>query len=164
MSAIHARPAGLDSRVDITPSDMSSATTPAMSVAPTIEKATDSDSDPEKTAGQLPRLSSDSVQSSSETGVRSLTGIKWILVCISLYTSAFLYGLDTTIAADVQGPVVEAFGHIELLSWIGSGFPLGSVAVILLLGNLLNQFNYKWVFIWSVVMFEVGSVICGAVS
>ncbi|KAK5661586.1 hypothetical protein OQA88_9683 [Cercophora sp. LCS_1] len=162
MSSLRPTPAARESQTDITPPDMSTATTPAMSVAPTIEKTTDSDTDPEKAIDPSPRLSSDSLQSSSETGVRSLTGIKWILVCISLYTSAFLYGLDTTIAADVQGPVVEAFGHIELLSWIGSGFPLGSVAVILLMGNLLNQFNYKWVFIWSVAMFEVGSVLCGA--
>jgi len=138
------------------PSDISSATTPAISVAPTIEKA--SDSDVEKN----PRLSSDSLQSSQETGVRTITGFKWLLFCISHYTTAFLYGLDTTIAADVQGPVVEQFGHIEQLAWIGAGFPLGSVAVILLLGNLFNHFNMKWIFIGGVFLFELGSLICGA--
>ncbi|KAK0649656.1 major facilitator superfamily domain-containing protein [Cercophora newfieldiana] len=142
--------------------DMSSSTTPAMSIAPTIDKSAEA-SDLEKAAEQKsPRRSSDTLQSSSETGTRSIRGIKWLLVCISLYVTAFLYGLDTTIAADVQGPVVEAFGHIEQLSWIGSGFPLGSVAVILLLGNLLNNFNMKWVFVGGVAMFEIGSAVCGA--
>ncbi len=42
-----------------------------------------------------------------------------------------LYGLDTTVAADVQGTVLEQFGEPEKLAWIGVGFPLGSVAVIL---------------------------------
>ncbi|KAK1760395.1 major facilitator superfamily domain-containing protein [Echria macrotheca] len=138
------------------PSDISSTTTPAMSAAPTIEKS--SDSDVEKNA----RLSSDSLQSSQETGVRAITGFKWLLFCMSLYTTSFLYGLDTTIAADVQGPVVEQFGHIEQLAWIGAGFPLGSVAVILLLGNLFNHFNMKWIFIGGVVLFELGSLVCGA--
>jgi MFS family permease len=98
----------------------------------------------------------------NEEGGRTITGVKWFLICVSLYISAFLYGLDTTIAADVQGPVLEEFGHVELLSWIGSGFPLGSVAVILLAGALYGNFNMKWLFIAGVVAFEVGSVICGA--
>ena len=28
-----------------------------------------------------------------------------------------LYGLDTTIAADVQGPVIADLGHVEKLAW-----------------------------------------------
>ncbi|KKY24089.1 putative mfs drug efflux transporter [Diplodia seriata] len=63
--------------------------------------------------------------------------------------------------ADVQGPVTEAFGHVEQLSWIGAGFPLGSVCVILLLGSFYNTFNIKWVFVCTVVLFEAGSALCG---
>lgn len=59
------------------------------------------------------------------------TGIKWWLILIAIYSTTFLYGLDNTIVADVQGSVVERFGQVEKLSWIGTGFPLGSVAVIL---------------------------------
>ncbi|KAK3900791.1 major facilitator superfamily domain-containing protein [Staphylotrichum tortipilum] len=132
-----------------------------MSTAPTIEKVLDEDSassDPEKNAQPASLHSS----SDSSAPARTIRGFKWILVCVSLYVSAFLYGLDTTIAADVQGPVVEQFGHIEKLAWIGSGFPLGSVAVILLVGNLLGHFNMKWTFIGGVALFELGSAVCGA--
>lgn len=59
------------------------------------------------------------------------TGIKWWLLLIAIYSTTFLYGLDNTIVADVQGSVVERFGQVEKLSWIGTGFPLGSVAVIM---------------------------------
>ena len=134
------------------PSDLSNDTTPAMSSAPTIEKVSD-DSDPERNTGS---------ETGSESPTRTIHGFKWLLVCASLYVSAFLYGLDTTIAADVQGPVVEQFGHIKQLAWIGSGFPLGSVAVILLVGNLFGHFNMKWIFIASVALFEIGSAVCGA--
>ncbi len=65
--------------------------------------------------------------------VRTITGFKWILVCAGFYFSAFLYGLDNTIAADIQSAVVEQFGEIPKLSWIGTGFPLGSIATILTL-------------------------------
>ncbi|KAF2435308.1 MFS general substrate transporter [Tothia fuscella] len=56
-----------------------------------------------------------------------------------------LGSLDTTIVADV-----------------GAEFPLGSVCVVLPLGQLYSSFNIKWVFITTVVIFGVGSAICGA--
>lgn len=93
---------------------------------------------------------------------RQIHGVRWVAICIALYTSCILYGLDTTIVADVQGSIIERFGHIEQLAWVGAGFSLGSVCAILLLGNLYNSFNIKWVFITTVVLFEVGSAICGA--
>lgn len=94
--------------------------------------------------------------------VRTVRGFPWFIVCIALYMTCFLYGLDTTIAADVQGPVAAAFGHVQQLSWVGAGFPLGSVCVILLLGTLYNTFNIKWIYIATVILFEAGSALCGA--
>ncbi|KAM0255133.1 hypothetical protein ACHAQJ_006056 [Trichoderma viride] len=74
---------------------------------------------------------------------RAIHGFRWFLVCFSLYISALIYGLDTTIAADVQSSIVEAFGHVDQLAWIGAGFPLGSVAVVLPVGVLFTRFNMK---------------------
>jgi hypothetical protein len=101
------------------------------------------------------------VQSSEREDVRLLHGLHWLAVCVPIYISAFLYGLDTTIAADVQGPVVERFGHVEQLAWIGAGFPLGSVGVILLFGALYTSFNMKWLYVASMILFEGGSALCG---
>ncbi|OTA70005.1 MFS general substrate transporter [Hypoxylon sp. EC38] len=93
---------------------------------------------------------------------RTIRGLRWLIICVSLYITCTLYGLDTTIAADVQGPVVATLGHVEQLAWVGAGFPLGSVCVIFLLGTLYNTFNMKWNFITTVVLFEAGSALCGA--
>ncbi|KAI1736260.1 major facilitator superfamily domain-containing protein [Xylaria scruposa] len=100
--------------------------------------------------------------SALEDNVRKITGVKWFLVCVALYIAAGLYGLDTTIAADVQAAVVETFGEVEQLAWLGAGFPLGSVAVILPYGALFSKFNMKWMYIGGIIIFEVGSVLCGA--
>ena len=81
---------------------------------------------------------------------------------IALYSTAFLYGLDTTIAADVQPDIVKSLGQIQKLAWIGSGFPLGSVATILPIGYAYGLFNIKQFYIIAVIVFEVGSAICGA--
>ncbi|KAI3319387.1 MFS general substrate transporter [Xylariaceae sp. AK1471] len=98
----------------------------------------------------------------SEVGRREIHGIRWFFVCASLYITCFLYGLDTTIAAAVQGDVVKTFDHVEQLAWIGAGFPLGSVTVIFLMGYLYNAFNMKWMFIITVLLFDIGSALCGA--
>ncbi|KAI1876140.1 hypothetical protein JX265_000610 [Neoarthrinium moseri] len=93
---------------------------------------------------------------------RDITGTRWILICAALYLSSLMYGLDTTIAADIQGAVIETFGSVPQLSWIGAGFPLGSVAVILPYGFLYTAFNMKWLYIAGIVLFQAGSALCGA--
>ncbi|CAK7206911.1 hypothetical protein SEUCBS139899_009718 [Sporothrix eucalyptigena] len=96
-----------------------------------------------------------------DSGTPNLTGFRWIVVCIALYLSTFMYGLDTTIAADVQSAVVETFGSVGKLAWLGAGFPLGSIAVGLPYGSIFNQFDMKWAYIGGIVLFEVGSALCG---
>ena len=71
-------------------------------------------------------------------------------------------GLDTTIAADVQGSILESLGDIEKLAWVGIGFPMGGVSLILLIGTLYGMFEIKYLLIGGIVCFEVGSAICGA--
>jgi MFS family permease len=99
---------------------------------------------------------------STRDNVRKITGVKWFLLCTALYTTALLYGLDTTIAADVQGAVIETFGSISQLAWLGAGFTLGSAAVILPYGALYDKFSLKYLYIAGIVLFETGSVLCGA--
>ncbi|KAF2111582.1 MFS multidrug transporter-like protein [Lophiotrema nucula] len=87
--------------------------------------------------------------------------IQWLLIAFAVYSSAFLYGLDTTIVAVVQGPVVERFGDVEKLGWLGIGFPLGSVATIAAWSKAYGIFDTKWMYIGSLVGFASGSALCG---
>ncbi|KAL2172742.1 hypothetical protein VTG60DRAFT_2561 [Thermothelomyces hinnuleus] len=61
--------------------------------------------------------------------VREITEVRSLLICLALYISALMYGLDTTIAADVQGAVISTFEDVTKLAWIGAGFPLGSLYI-----------------------------------
>jgi hypothetical protein len=70
-----------------------------------------------------------SIESKDE--VRSIQGWRWLAVCISVYSTCLLYGLDTTIAANIQSNVVETYGAVEKLAWLGTGFSLGSIAIIM---------------------------------
>lgn len=75
--------------------------------------------------------------------VRTIRGFKWVLCCVALFSANFLYGLDTTIAADIQAAVAQTFDDISRLGWLGIGFTLGSVALILPLGKAYAIFDTK---------------------
>jgi MFS family permease len=94
--------------------------------------------------------------------VQHMSNIRWFSVCVGLYSTAFLYGLDATISAAVQGPVLASLGDLNLLPWIGTGFMLGSVATISLFGSLYTNVEVKWLYLFSILTFEVGSAVCGA--
>ncbi len=61
----------------------------------------------------------------------------------------------------MQPSILESLGHVELLPWIGTGFALGSTA-ILSWGKAYGVFTVKWLYIFSILLFEIGSVVCGA--
>ncbi len=73
----------------------------------------------------------ESLRQEEDNSPRTLHGFKWFLVCVSLYIGGLIYGLDTTIAADIQAAIVERFDNVERLTWVGTAFPLGSVCAIL---------------------------------
>jgi MFS family permease len=110
--------------------------------------------DPEKATTSI--LEKDSTQP-----VRPYKGFRWFLVCVAIYSSAFLYGLDQTIVADIQAAVIGAFGSVEKLGWLGIGFPLGSIATILSLGKAYSIWDIKCLYIASLIMFAAGSALCG---
>lgn len=100
-------------------------------------------------------------QDMQETGKVQLSKLQWFSVCVGLYLTAFLYGLDSTIAADLQGPILASLGNLNMLPWVGTGFLLGSIATVSLFGSLYTKAEVKWLYLGSIMAFEVGSAICG---
>ncbi|KAJ5536079.1 major facilitator superfamily transporter [Penicillium frequentans] len=86
----------------------------------------------------------------------------WLLIVVTIISSTFLFSLDNTIVADVQSPIIEKFGEVGKLSWLGVAFVLASAATIITWGKLYGIFSAKWIYLASVVLFEVGSAVCGA--
>lgn len=101
----------------------------------------DHDSEPNMSEFKAPTLAQEISGSESEKlgsseiaehqAPRTYSRWQWACVLVAIYSSQFLYGLDNTIVADIQGSVTDEFGEVGLLGWLGIGFPLGSVATIL---------------------------------
>lgn len=112
-------------------------------------------------ANEESRLSTSNVEESK--GIkRQVTGFRWFLVCVAIFSGNILYGLDTTISADIQASVSETFNNVTQLGWLGVGFALGSAVTILPLGKAYARFDNKFVFIGCLAMFSAGSALCGA--
>ncbi|KAF9870609.1 hypothetical protein CkaCkLH20_11915 [Colletotrichum karsti] len=98
----------------------------------------------------------------SEPFPRDITGWKWAVAAFTLCSSIFLYSLDGTIVAVIQATIVAEFDSLNNLAWINVGFLMGGTAFNMVWGQVYGQFNSKWVYIFNVVLFEIGSAICGA--
>lgn len=92
---------------------------------------------------------------------RSVTGVKWFFAYTSILSTVLLFALDGTIVANLQPAIVSAFQTEQNLAWIGVSFMLGNTT-ILTLGKAFGVFNMKWLFIINLILFEVGSALCGA--
>lgn len=71
-------------------------------------------------------------------------------------------GYDVSNVANIQVPVYEAFGHIELLPWIALAYSLINVATIPLFRKLTGFLELKLVSFIAVFVLIVGSALCGA--
>ncbi|KAI0403610.1 major facilitator superfamily-domain-containing protein [Xylaria palmicola] len=97
----------------------------------------------------------------AEPSPRSLHGWKWAVSYAAMLSTTFLFALDNTIVANIQPSIIEDFGRVDLLPWIGTGFALGTMAV-LPWGKVYGVFDIQRVYLFNIVLFEVGSAVCGA--
>ncbi|KAM7218997.1 Major facilitator superfamily domain containing protein [Rhypophila decipiens] len=86
----------------------------------------------------------------------------WRLVAVigSLCLGILLFGLDINIIGTAIPQITTEFGSLASVSWYGSAYLLTLTAFQPLFGNLYKYFNAKVVFLVSLVLFEVGSVVC----
>ena len=112
--------------------------------------------------------------------VRKITGIKWVVVVLSIQSSTFLYALDNTVVADVEPKIVDSFGQIQKLPWPPVAFLVAAVSTNLIwyvdgyygfkfplidwiyTGKIYGRLNAKWLYVFCIFLFEVGSALCGA--
>lgn len=123
----------------------------------------DQEKQPTTTTPQSPNSQYDSSSDESPPKTeRTIRGLRWFLVCLAIFSANFLYGLDCTIAADLQAAVSREYNDVSRLGWLGVGFGLGSTVSILPLGKAYAVFDAKWLYIVSLVNFAAGSALCGA--
>jgi len=83
------------------------------------------------------------------------------IIFIGLMLALFLAALDQTIVATALPSIVSDFQRLDLYSWVVIAYLLTSTAVIPLTGKFSDIFGRKILFMGCVVVFLVGSILCG---
>ncbi|KAF6822248.1 HC-toxin efflux carrier TOXA 15 [Colletotrichum musicola] len=89
-------------------------------------------------------------------------GLKLLLIMLSVFVTMFLVALDRLIIATAVPQITDDFHSVTDIGWYGSAYLLTTCACQLLFGKLYAYFDIKTVYMASVVLFEIGSAICGA--
>ncbi|OTA99046.1 hypothetical protein M426DRAFT_76619 [Hypoxylon sp. CI-4A] len=87
---------------------------------------------------------------------------KVLLIMSALYLSTFLVALDLTIIGTATPRISDEFHALGDIGWYGSAYLLTTCCFQLLFGRIYTFHSPKPVFLTAVVLFEVGSAICGA--
>ncbi|KAI0148009.1 MFS general substrate transporter [Hypoxylon sp. NC0597] len=112
--------------------------------------------DVEKTAQAPPELVDE-----AEKNFKPKT-LKFWSVMLSIYLALFLVALDRTIIGTAIPQITQDFHSLGDIGWYGSAYQLTTAASQLVFGRVYRFYEVKRVFLAVVLLFEVGSVICGA--
>ncbi len=85
-----------------------------------------------------------------------------VLLCFTgLLTGMFLASLDSTIVNTALPTIVGDLGGLSKISWVSSGYLLTSTAATPLFGKIGDLYGRKKLFVVSVVLFIIGSLLSG---
>jgi EmrB/QacA subfamily drug resistance transporter len=87
------------------------------------------------------------------------TGLKLVLIIVSLCMAVFLVALDQTIIAPALGAITAEYKSVKDIGWYGSAYLLTTTALQPMYGTVYKLFNVKLAYLGAVFIFEVGSLI-----
>ena len=90
-----------------------------------------------------------------------ITGRRLGLIFAALLLGMFLAALDQTIVATALPTIVGELGGLNHLSWVVTAYLLAQTVSTPLYGKLGDQYGRKLMFQVAIVIFLVGSVLCG---
>ncbi|KAI8053234.1 major facilitator superfamily domain-containing protein [Syncephalis plumigaleata] len=79
-----------------------------------------------------------------------------------LILAAFLASLDQTIVSTALPAIASSFDELSLISWVGISYLLTSTAFQPLYGKFSDIFGRKAMMLFAIIVFTIGSVLCGA--
>ncbi|EFY96681.1 MFS transporter [Metarhizium robertsii] len=88
--------------------------------------------------------------------------LKFWLIVLSVFVSMFLVALDRTILATAVPRITDEFKSLGDIGWYASAYMLTTAACQLLFGRVYKFYSTRRTFLATIVVFEVGSALCGA--
>ena len=88
-----------------------------------------------------------------------LSGLRLMIVCLALSFAVFTVAMDINIIATAIPKITEDFDSLNQVGWYGSAYLLTTCSFQIPFGKVYTFFPIKWVFISTVAIFQLGSLI-----
>lgn len=105
------------------------------------------------------RTLSDSNQ--TQPSIEPLTRRERFYVIAAALLALFLGALDTLVMSAAMPTVISELGGLHLYSWVFSIYLLGRAVALPIFGKLADMYDTRKLFIYSIVLFLVSSVLAG---
>ena len=89
-------------------------------------------------------------------------GAALVGVMLALMLSLLLEALDQTVVGTALPRIIGHLHGFDRYTWAVTAYLLASTTMIPLAGKLSDQFGRKWFLAGGIVLFLVGSALCGA--
>ncbi|KAK1956010.1 MFS general substrate transporter, partial [Colletotrichum sublineola] len=91
-----------------------------------------------------------------------LSGVKLVVVITCVILAAWLMFLDNSIIVTAIPAITDEFHSLEDIGWYGSAYQVANATFQPVMGKIYRYFSSKWSFFAFLILFEIGSLICGA--
>lgn len=86
------------------------------------------------------------------------------MVIAGLLLSILMASMDNTIVATSMGTIVGELGGLDMFVWVTSAYMIAEMAGMPIFGKLSDMYGRKRFFMFGIVIFMLGSVLCGTAS
>ena len=83
------------------------------------------------------------------------------LVLAGLLLSILMASMDNTIVATAMGTIVGELGGLDKFVWVTSAYMVAEMAGMPIFGKLSDMFGRKRFFVFGLILFLVGFILCG---
>ncbi len=84
-----------------------------------------------------------------------------VLILVGVLLGLFLSALDQTIVSTALPRIVADLQGIDLIGWVSTSYLLASTAMVPIYGKLSDIYGRKYVLLFGIVVFLLGSLLCG---
>src|SRR6478609_3519816 len=91
--------------------------------------------------------------------VSSEKNIRFIVA--GLLLGIFMSAMDNTIVATAMGTIIGDLGGLDKFIWVTSAYMVAEMAGMPIFGKLSDMFGRKKFFVFGLIVFIIGSILCG---
>lgn len=89
-----------------------------------------------------------------------MTGTRLSIITLAMMLSLFLASMEATVVATAMPTIVTQLGGLEIYAWVFSAYMLASTTMVPIFGKLSDIYGRRRIYLISVAIFLVGSVLC----